>query len=710
MSKLMLRPSSKKLSPLNQQGPTSQKKNKKKSNSQTKYFQAPDIITQVKPSYLNNFIQPMNPHQSAFTPSNHSNLLKEETYLLPQKSSEFYNKKTLILDLDETLVHSSFTPFENNDIVLNVDFDGIMYNIYVLVRPGAENFIKNVSQYFEVVIFTASLSNYASPLLDILDPENNIKYRLYRDHCTFINGIYIKDLKKLNRNLKDLIIVDNSPLAYAFDMDNGLPIKTWYEDPTDIELIKITKLLEFLSKIKDVRKYIKKFVKENEILYEEALSFIKNFENKNKNIRQNNNNINNNSFVSKTNATNNLNSTGNNDNNTSNLNNTGNINTINKMNNTKDNNNNNIYFNLNPINICASSFEASKNQDSKKNIIKYKVNKDNKNKNNSKENIYKNANENKINNNKTLKSDITHNPQIKKNIFSLHDIAVMNNIIKKQQSDNFEEAKLSEKIVLINNGKQKQKTNNIFRFGQKNENKNNNINNNIFYNNKFSSLIPMALTSSNTTKNLLPHQNFFQFNNINNKNYDKIPNINKNENKEKLKNNYINLIQDKKQNNNKKNKYTNLLNKYGNDKIKSYYQKIIDQNKNILKYEKFGLGNLRKSAHLRISSSIPSHRNFASINYRNKNYDKNFTPFHYQRSKSTGHFFKLGKQNKLSPKTPNRQIIFPENDNEIEKQQNYYNLFNGFYLANTTKFKNFQNIAKNEGDLKFKRSKSSKRK
>ena len=122
----------------------------------------------------------------------------------------------------------------------------------------------------------------------------------------------------------------------------------------------------------------------------------------------------------------------------------------------------------------------------------------------------------------------------------------MNNIIKKQQSDNFEEAKLSEKIVLINNGKQKQKTNNIFRFGQKNENKNNNINNNIFYNNKFSSLIPMALTSSNTTKNLLPHQNFFQFNNINNKNYDKIPNINKNENKEKLKNNYINLIQDKK--------------------------------------------------------------------------------------------------------------------------------------------------------------------
>ena len=184
------------------------------------------------------------------------------------------------MDLDETLVHSSFTPFENNDIILNVDFDGIIYNIYVLVRPGVKNFLRYISKFYEVIIFTASLSNYASPLLDILDSENNIKYRLYRNHCTFINGIYIKDLKKLNRNLKDLIIVDNSPLAYAFDIDNGLPIKTWYENKDDNELTKITKLLEFLSETKDVRKYIKKFVKENEILYEDAIIFIKNFENK----------------------------------------------------------------------------------------------------------------------------------------------------------------------------------------------------------------------------------------------------------------------------------------------------------------------------------------------------------------------------------------------------------------------------------------------
>ena len=244
---------------------------KKRSNSQRKFQKAPDIITQVKP---NSFIQPPNPHQSAFTPTNRSNKLNSEKLLLPPKPHNS-TKKTLILDLDETLVHSSFTPFEKNDIILDVDFEGVIYNIYVLVRPEAELFIKTVAKFYELVIFTASISKYASPLLDILDKEKNIKYRLYRDQCTFINGIYIKDLKKCNRSLKDLIIVDNSPIAYTFDSDNGLPIKTWIEDPNDRELMKLVPILEFLSKTKDVRKFIDQFVYNNKILFDEAMEIIK---------------------------------------------------------------------------------------------------------------------------------------------------------------------------------------------------------------------------------------------------------------------------------------------------------------------------------------------------------------------------------------------------------------------------------------------------
>ena len=256
---------------------------KKRGNSQILFQKIPDIITQVKPFSIINFSQPLNFHKSALTPSNKSRDFFQPNLLLPSKSSEDINKKTLILDLDETLVHSSTTSFENNDIILNVDFDSILYNIYVLVRPGVENFIKKLSKIFEIVIFTASISRYASPLLDKLDKEKKIKYRLYREHCTFLNGNYIKELKRLNRDLKGVIIVDNSPIAYAFDTENGLPIKSWYGDKNDNEFDNIFPLLEFLSEVDDVRDYIGLFVENNEIKYEESnkiINAVNNIENK----------------------------------------------------------------------------------------------------------------------------------------------------------------------------------------------------------------------------------------------------------------------------------------------------------------------------------------------------------------------------------------------------------------------------------------------
>ena len=263
-----------------------------RSNSLLSVKKISDIVTQVKPISLCNYSQPLNIHKSAFTPSNKSRDMLQPELLLPQKTNEYLNKKTLILDLDETLVHSNITPFENNDITLEVEFDGILYDVYVLIRPGAEDFIKKLSKLYEIIIFTASISKYASPLIDKLDKEKNIKYRLFRDHCTYLNGIYIKELKRLNRDLKDVIIVDNSPLAYSFDVENGLPIKSWYDDMNDKEFDKILPLLEFLSKVEDVRNYIGLFVENNEIKYDQAyqvINTINNFKSFNDNKKIDNN-------------------------------------------------------------------------------------------------------------------------------------------------------------------------------------------------------------------------------------------------------------------------------------------------------------------------------------------------------------------------------------------------------------------------------------
>lgn len=78
---------------------------------------------------------------------------------LPNQSRDKIGKKTLILDLDETLVHSAFKPFsQRSDILLNVELDKKIHIIHVLKRPGAEEFIEKMSKHYEVVIFTASLS------------------------------------------------------------------------------------------------------------------------------------------------------------------------------------------------------------------------------------------------------------------------------------------------------------------------------------------------------------------------------------------------------------------------------------------------------------------------------------------------------------------------------------------------------------------------
>ncbi len=122
------------------------------------------------------------------TPQSKHSVSETTKTLLPKQSPAMAGRKLLVLDLDETLVHSSFKPVPNSDYQLKIDVDGTMYNVYVLKRPGVDEFLERVSQQYEVIVFTASLPQYANPLLDLLDPKGLIQNRLFRqvrDYCTF---------------------------------------------------------------------------------------------------------------------------------------------------------------------------------------------------------------------------------------------------------------------------------------------------------------------------------------------------------------------------------------------------------------------------------------------------------------------------------------------------------------------------------------------
>lgn len=175
-------------------------------------------------------------------------------------------KKTLILDLDETLVHSSFKPFYSKpDIHLRIQFKNEFHNVYVLKRPYVDNFLYQMSKLFNIIIFTASIPEYANPLLDRLDRNRVIKGRLFRENCTVTNGLYVKDLNILGKNLKDVIIIDNNPISYSVNKENGIPIKTWHYDKGDYELEKLVPFLTYLSGVEDVRRIIKRVVSRNEV-------------------------------------------------------------------------------------------------------------------------------------------------------------------------------------------------------------------------------------------------------------------------------------------------------------------------------------------------------------------------------------------------------------------------------------------------------------
>ena len=194
-------------------------------------------------------------------------------YIDSKASSQ--HKKTLILDLDETLVHSAFKPFYfKSDIVLNINFDNKLHTIHVLKRPYVDEFLEKMAKMFEIVIFTASIPEYANPLLNQLDTKKLISHRLFREHCTPSNNFFIKDLKKVGRDLKDTILLDNNPVSYLLNKHNGIPILTWHSSKTDTELIKLVPFLEYLSKVDDVRECIKKVINGNYVNYREVNKLI----------------------------------------------------------------------------------------------------------------------------------------------------------------------------------------------------------------------------------------------------------------------------------------------------------------------------------------------------------------------------------------------------------------------------------------------------
>ena len=134
----------------------------------------------------------------------------------------------MVLDLDETLVHYYETASEGK------------YRI----RPGCDTFLQEMSELYEVVIFTAAMQDYADWVLDTIDAKKRISYRLYRQHATATNVAFVKDLSRIGRPLNRTIIVDNVAENFSLQPDNGIFIRSWFDDMKDTALTELAPLLK----------------------------------------------------------------------------------------------------------------------------------------------------------------------------------------------------------------------------------------------------------------------------------------------------------------------------------------------------------------------------------------------------------------------------------------------------------------------------------
>ncbi|KAF8072557.1 PSR2 [Scenedesmus sp. PABB004] len=189
----------------------------------------------------------------------------EEAFLLPRQAPCHAGRLTVLLDLDGTLV-SSYTPRRAPKLpsmrthLVGVGSELNPGGVFVVERPGLGQFLAQLAQVAEVVVFTAGLEDYASPIIDAIDPAGTISGRLYRGACTRTpHHQCVKDLALVGRPLSRTVLVDDTPLAFLHQPANGVPVLGFRGDPDDRLLLEaVLPLLQNLASAPDVRSVLER--------------------------------------------------------------------------------------------------------------------------------------------------------------------------------------------------------------------------------------------------------------------------------------------------------------------------------------------------------------------------------------------------------------------------------------------------------------------
>lgn len=147
----------------------------------------------------------------------------------PVKYPYYQPKYTLVVELTDVLVHPEWT---------------YLTGWRFKKRPGVDKFLESLSQFYEIVVYTAEQGMTVFPILDAMDPKHCISYKLVRDSTNFVDGHHVKDINRLNRDLTKVIVVDWNPDSVKFNPENLFKIKRWNGNDNDTDLYDLVTFLE----------------------------------------------------------------------------------------------------------------------------------------------------------------------------------------------------------------------------------------------------------------------------------------------------------------------------------------------------------------------------------------------------------------------------------------------------------------------------------
>ena len=222
------------------------------------YISANENITGNYDIYITNCLKLI----SCFQPHKDFNkeILEKKQIIKTMDITWSKDKKLIVLDLDETLIHSDLDcKFKAHDEYIKVNPDKDDESIIPInFRPHVFEFLDFCSEYFDVAIFTASCKDYADAILDRLEKNKKyFKYRFYRGLCINYNNIFIKNLSILGKSHHDILIVDNCLLSFSHDLKNGILVTSFFSDSYDTDLPSLIEFFqESIINAKDVRNII----------------------------------------------------------------------------------------------------------------------------------------------------------------------------------------------------------------------------------------------------------------------------------------------------------------------------------------------------------------------------------------------------------------------------------------------------------------------